>query len=344
LTPRLTRPELAEPITAWKAVNGWARLARVMQRRPDLIPYWFVIRGVRPALVGEGIVESVFTADVPGDGEFYGFAGSMAFWDDDILGTQGFKGDFADSPEKGRVTVELRVEQGGKPYSNRPVHLGSIFGTGARPFFYPVPFIWQPNTRIVVRYRAAFSVDYDGENHNVMIVFHGFKRLMTSPPLPVDILLEPRLLDTFRDFRGRGQLGKVEPYFYGFNFEEADVLARPADPRTINVAGGDFAGVYQMAAVFAPQTPTACYKSKPTTLVRFVRGMGKTRIDYGPHPLVNLCGVGKRPYRYVKPLVLRKGESLTTIVTHPDRSDGVQGSWETYITLAGVKIHPPAER
>lgn len=322
-------------MSGFRSVSGYARAAEIAGRHPHLEPYRFTPGQV---LITAGLpgAPTVATADlrVPGGADIYCLGASIEGHDTNAPETftgMGAHGD-AVSPEAWYATAEMSEDVGGVRYVSGPVRAGHLYGRGELPCWFPVPLVLKGGTTL----RLGFS-HQDVTAMSFWPVFHGFKRIHDGPALGVDVLLTPRLLHLLRAYRDAGRLGRVEPFWYALNF--TGTLGLRTEQRSFTVAAADFVCLDLMGAVTDPNNEA--FFSPSDILVRLNIDQGRTRLEERPVPLANLFGSGRRPFQLARPLVLRRGQTLTAIVTQQQRSTAAQGQWDIFLTFAGVRIFDP---
>ena len=360
---RVALPELASapalpPAVSdapWQSVNGYETLRRKLGHAADLEPFQlvFTFNFNTPAAVGTEL-EITATRRVEGEADFY-VVGSYATAQDPAVDFESF--DFQPTPEGWTAKVLIQEESGGIRFMNDFVSLGHIFGGecandftsgtlddfGVRIYHWPVPAIWRAGREIRVTIRHRFNASVPNNPYVAKLVFVGFKKMGTTPDLPIDYLLDPRLLDTFREFRARGQLGRVEPFFYAFNFDDLTrQVGLETQSRTQLITDAAFAGLHVLGTVYAPDVGLLARPSQSgmEALLQFTINEGQRRLQDRPQQFYNVTGIGKRPHNLAKPLVIMPGESLTTIYTPLTRIVAAQGNWDTYVTIGGARIFP----
>ena len=360
---RIALPELAAAVALppaetenpWRSVNGYDALRRRLGKMPDLEPFQLVFTFAfnTPAAVGQEL-EMTATRRVEGEADFY-VVGSYATAQDPTVDFESF--DFQPTPEGWTAKVMIQEETGGIRFMSDFVSLGHIFGGecandlstgtfedgGVRVYLWPVPAIWRAGREIRITIRHRFNASVPNFAYVAKLVFVGFKKFGTTPDLPLDYLLEPRLLETFRDFRSRGQLGRVEPFFYAFNFDSLSrQVGLETQSRTLLITDAAFAGLHALGTVYAPDSGLLARPSQSgmEALLQFTINEGARRLQDRPQQFYNVTGIGKRPHNLSKPLIVMPGESLTTIYTPLTRVVAGQGNWDTYVTLAGARIFP----
>lgn len=339
--------QIPPPSKPWVAVNGSSRLIERLGHVPDLLPYRFVLSLTIPTVAVPG-VETVQEAidEIEGEGDFYCLSSHVEVVQagSDIEGYQQKSGGPACWPGK----VLITEESGGIRYSNGPVQVGAIFGSHTWPFYWPVPAIWRAGRQIRIEVFERHKDSVDQGAHTARFVFEGFKVLGSTVDLPIDTLLEPRLLETLRIYRELGELGRVEPYFYGFNFDSfEEPLSLRGATRTINVTDGAFAGTYLMGAAFNQTTGHEQFAESGGVGhagIQFIKNEGKIRYQDRPIEFGSILGDANRMMQLPKPLVLNRNESLACVLTPKARGAPVSEAHDMYVTLAGARILPGVTR
>jgi hypothetical protein len=353
-------PKIGEAV-AWRQVNGWEKLRRVLHRFPNLIPHTLAIE-VDIARSADVFTEIAASASelVPPECELYVIATSVGNCgvgaDNGALG--GF--DLADDPEEWNAKVQVQYEQGGFRWSNAPVRAGHIFGSGSRPYFWPVPWVIPGGTSVRINVTSRHAGALGGSSYNpgkFRFCFHGFKRFNTDAPLPTDMLFSPRALDVVR--RARYQNGaavRVEPYVYALNFDELGNLPDTFSPRsahgleqkTFTVSDALFAVLDQMGLVEDVEAlgTIATIDHRPATTCRVTLDVGRRRLDDRALPIVNVFGSARRPHRLAYPLVIPRGGNLTAFVQFATVSQfaGETKPENAYLTFSGIRIFPGLQR
>lgn len=340
-------PSVRPAPTGWRRINGPMELARRLGRWPDLVPHHFAVRMTADLSVLGTVTDA--NARVEMDGDFYAMAASVGIIDPGFDGVEGFIGLTHLSPMMLAAHTDIWEEQGGRRLSNLPVSIGSVWGRGDRPFVYPCPWILPAGARVNVRLRHVGNGLAGGSAGTVLIfVWHGFKRLSSTPPLPADILLEPRLIDVLRGYADRGQLYRIEPYFYSLLTGQSglgvqsDFIPGLTESPTVTIADADFAATYIMSEFFDDVGQGYISDSlnhSAAHLIRFVVDEGRRRMDDRPLSIDSVTGHGKRWTKLPYPLLLRRGQTFSAIVTPQVRSGISVNRWLGHITLAGARIH-----
>ena len=338
--PRAVRPAPK----GWTRRNGPMALAERLGRWPDLLPFHLA---ASVTLDLSGPASGRATSRVL-DSEFYALAASVAIQDGPAGFTpdeEGFGGSPNLSPQNLWAQTDLAEEGGGRRLSNQPVSIGAMWGRGDRPFLFPAPFILPAGRAVIV------EVDHFGVQGAIgtsfHFVLHGFKRLNSTPPLPGDVFLEPRILDALRTYSDRGALGRVEPFWYSLMLGHdrlgavSNFIPGLTEAPLVTIADADFLGLYIMADFYdsvgspyivdAPNYPAA-------HLVRFVIDEGRRRLDDRPMAIRNVTGISKRWMKLPYPLVIRRGQTFSAIVTPQLRQLTVDNRWVGRVTVAGVRV------
>ncbi len=340
----------------WRSVNGPIRLMQLLGRMPDLLPYTFSVQGT---LQTNAASTAVFTATMDADADFYAMSASVALAGTGEEGIQAGGGGVGLHPFNWWATVEIQEGSSGIRLSNDPVSVGGVFGAGDQPFYYPVPWIVRAGAEIKVTVRN-FSTVAGAASQRAIFCWHGFKKFLSSPELPIDVLLEPRLLETLQHYREQGKLGHVEPFFYSLLTGQTALsggagsfVPLQMETPTITIAEADFAACYLMAEFYDSTGKVAEYGTRVsgattvddyTHLVQLVIDEGDTRLSDRPVPVSNLFGHGKRVMPLPKPLVLKAGQTFTIILAPQTAAPPADGIWKGQFTLAGVRIFPSKVR
>jgi hypothetical protein len=364
----------------WRSVSGPAALARAIGRYPDhLQAFSYLIArngvGVNQAAGQTGRISSIIQGnaitqelDIDSDSDFWCLSTSMAIQFFTGTPRTGFGALFAHSTGSWWAHVDPREESGGSALSDQPIAVGAVFGDGGdRPHVLPCPWILRSGARIVMRLVSNSDVGVGTGSTIIYPTLHGFKRMLSGPDLPLDVFLEPRLLDSFRQARLDAKLARIEPVFYSmlFNFTP-DAFAPPDEAlpmltlqRTITAADGDvfLCNLYGQVfndigapGVIGTSVPPVVAGTSPhisdAHLVRLVVDEGLRRIDDRPIPLRSLFGYGARWGKIPKPIHLRAGQTMTATLSPQSRAIGGSGggSWRAMLSFAGVKVYPQETR
>lgn len=342
-------------MTAWRSSNGWERVARELEAWPELEPFTYVMliewANIDPALNPEGAGASP-TIQIDGDADFYCTDLTMSVVEDPER--QGWQdGIWDESPESMRALILLLEETGGATFCNDWIHPGLFAGIGGRPGKLPVPKIWKAGTRITGRFHALFGGDVDTGQvlKQAWLCFHGFKRRLGTPPLPIQLLLDPRLVAPLEAYRAGGKIGRVEPFFYSVNFGPLpgapDLgIAQQTQEDSFTVTDSEFLLLDWSVIQHVPssQSSSYSYRFPPAGRVRFYVDAGELRLDDRPINLALQHGkAAKRPVRFPAPLILKPGQQFSVLYTQTERGD-LTPRRENYFGFGGVRIFPPGAR
>lgn len=339
----------------WRSVNGPVRLMQLLGRMPDLLPYTFSIQVPINTTAPNTVIRSRI---MDAESDFYAVSTSVCLTGTGEEGLAPGGGALGLKPFYWWGKVSIQEGQSGIRLSNQPMSIGSVFGYGDRPCYWPVPWIIRAGREVKLTVRNESTLG--SANHTAIFCFHGFKRLLSTPELPIDVLMEPRLLDTFREYREFGQLGHVEPFFYslltgqtGLSGAAGNFVPGGTETPTVTVADADFACCYLAAEVFDSTGKIAEFATKvsgATTvndyahLCQLLVDEGNVRLTDRPVPVANLFGHGKRFMKLPKPLIVKSGQTFTLILTPQIAAPPADGIWKGGFTLAGVRIFPDARR
>lgn len=352
-------PRLGETF-GWRQVNGWEKLRRIIGRIPNAIPHVLVIR-VRTSNTGDVTTEHLGTGSVlvPAECEFYCLATAVAGHYSSLAGVvdgalPALSNFPVTDPEGYTGKVLIQYESGGFRWSNAPVRIGHMFGSGDRPYVWPAPWIIPGGTTIQAQVRSRQPFTPVGKLVDHFFSFIGFKRFNTDPPLPTDFLLTPRILDVVRRARLAKGGVRVEPYVYALNFDALGNIPSTFGPRvphgveqqTFSVSEADFAIVEQMGMIENLDLGVTFVETSPTTTVKLTLDVGRRRVDDRAQPVNSIFGSARRPFRYAYPLVITRGGNLTAFVEFGKSSlvTGFNRPENGYLTFSGVRIFPEGFR
>lgn len=334
------RPSLegAKIKAALELVNGWELLEQLLGDQPNLEPFTYIAAGSSvgtPPNAPNNLIAGPFITD--GDAEFYCLGLSLQGFSigNPDAGEQ-FQGiGVGNNCEAWYGLSQIQEASGHILYSNIPCRSGHIFGTGIRPYLPPVPYIWKPGTSIRV-----FAQNNDVTSESLFYGFHGFKRYLSGPPLPIDFLFDPRVAPLLAYYRERNALGRIEPYAYGVNFDSrTNTAGYRTDQGGFTVADADFWIFDIMAAVTDPNAES--YFNPADAVMRLSVNGGDSRLDDRPIALNSIAGSGSRPYRLSSPIPILRGGDLTALVTMLQQSTASDGNWDSFLTFAGLRVFPP---
>lgn len=346
--PRTRPAPIDPPSRSWEATNGWSRLNELMGHVPDILPFRFCLTIDVPQVQNPGGEQVQEVAEIiQGEGDFYCFSSHVEL-QEGTDSTEGYR-QRAGRPEAWRAKVLLSEETGGIRYSNIPIHVSTMFGSHALPVYWPVPAIWRAGReiRLSVLERYTCFQQTGGQTHHARFVFEGFKVLGSTRDLPIDVFLEPRILESLRIYRELGELGRVEPFFYGFNFDD---LAAPQSlstrQQTITITDGAFAGMYLAGAALDSALGGEQFAGEGfgAASVQFTKNEGKIRYQDRPIEWGSLIGYGREFQRFPKPLMINRNESLTCILAMTARGTAPEQGQDMYVTLSGARILPGSSR
>ena len=231
------------------------------------------------------------------------------------------------------------------------MRVGHIFGTGARPYLWPVPWIIPAGTTVKA---TVTSREAEDSIQTTYLNFLGFKMFKTSPPLATDFLLTPRVLDIVRRSRLAHGSVRVEPYVYALNFDTLQSVASTFGPRvphgteqgTFSVAEADFAIVEQMGVIDRRVEAITLVETSPTTTVKLTLDVGRRRLDDRAFPAQSIFGSGRRPFRLAYPLLIPRGGNLTAFVSFGSSSTSIaeKVADNAYFTFSGIRVFPDGFR
>lgn len=81
-----------------------------------------------------------------------------------------FVANISDTPKYAPFVITLSDSGSGRDLSNAPVSINTYFGTGERPYIWPIPKILDPNSTFTVRIQNLVATAF-----NVRLSFHGYK-------------------------------------------------------------------------------------------------------------------------------------------------------------------------
>lgn len=313
-------------------VNGWELLRRRYGGTlPDSIPFDLVVNAV-----GTGFDLFTLTTD-PVDGEFYILSTSIE-GDNHGGGQAGLGTVPTQSPDHLNVTInDFGEDASGVRYLMNKVHARHIFGSGALPYHWPAPLIVPQGAQL-----RFDLLEEEGTEYTYRLAFHGFKRSASTPPLPLDFFLSPRLLDVFREQRSRLELGRVEPFVYGVSIAGGNIPPFGTEQFSFTVTEGYFVLCDLMGALSDENHQPI---QAPPYLVRFSADVGDVRFEDRGVPWDTAFGTGRRPRALHKPLILPAGSTFTILLTDV-RSATTFGSSRVDGSMAfsGVRILPDWRR
>lgn len=337
--------------------NGWRELHH-RAGRTDLVQHTLTVGPlVVPAsdLVAE--VTAAASAIVEMDSEFH--VCSMSVGGTGAGGVEIVGQSAQVCPDFYDAKARVFLGQNGTELTDKPVHVGSLFG-GWYETAPPGGFAYQ--TRSLERVPRGFAVPWcipGGTTLTVEVVsrwnvqqelfftFHGFKRLRTTAPLPMDYQLTPQLVGVLDRYRAAGCMGRVVPFVYGLNFDETTGRAVNAtETRSFTVSGGPFIVTEMTGSVLDPSGtdfyPTA-NDPLPAEFVRMSLNNGAIRLDDGPAAFSSVLGSGKYPRYLPVPLELPERSTLTTSLTFQDQSGAGTLPMRAFVAFGGVRILPEGD-
>jgi hypothetical protein len=310
---------------------------------------------------------AVGSAIVTSEAEFYVLGGVAGGWDPNNLSVgEGLGSVPGQSPDLWPATVTLRDGNGGRTISAGPCHVGHLFGGGPRPYLWPAPWRLQPGTELQAELTQTFNFD-----QVAYLTLFGFKRYLTDPEIPIDFLLDPRLVRVLSKYRASGRIVQPEPFFYPLAWAGTTDFVKgtqsegrspfQTEARTFSVTEADFACIHLAGAIYDPAPDvggqswmmqnllennahistadgTGVGNGASLETVRIVTQLGRNRLDDRPVGLGALFGTGRAIGRYASPLVIEKGDSLTAILNFKDSSAGNNFPLRADLTFGGVRL------
>lgn len=340
----------------WRQINGWEKLRRIIGSIPNAIPH---VLNITVDTVNNSSVTSPVDSEgsgtvlVPPECEFYCLATSATGFrtvlgvPDSQMSLSGFA---VNDPEGYEGKVLISYESGGFRWSNTHTRIGHMFGSGARPYVWPAPWIIPGGTTIKANVLSREPFTPDARTIRHFFQFIGFKRFNTAPPLATDFLMTPRTLDVVRRARLAGGGIRVEPYVYALNFDAIGSNTPTFGPRvphgteqqTFSVSEADFAIVDQMGIVDNLDLGIVVTDTSPGNTVKMTLDVGTRRVDDRAFPIVTVFGSARRPFRYAYPLVITRGGNLTAFIDFRghDLFTGFKVPENAYLTFSGIRIFP----
>lgn len=356
----------------WKDCNGWADLFALSPGSiPGLSPFWLTIEvpfaGGAPDNQTENF--NIGSAVVTSEAELFILGGVAGGWSPDNLTVNEGLGVIPEqSPDMFPARVSIRDGNGGRTISAGPCSIGHLFGGGPRPYIWPAPWRVQPGTELTVTLLDTSTI-----SQFVQLTLFGFKRYLSEPEIPIDFLLDPRLVRLLSKYRASGRNVQPEPFFYplawagttDFNAGTQSEGRSPfqTESRTFAVTEADFACVHLAGSIYdpAPDVGGASWimnnilennvhasvapggaplvgNGVSLETVRIITQLGRERLDDRPVGLGALFGTGRDIGRYASPLVIPKGDSLSAILNFKDSSQGNNFPLRADLTFGGVRL------
>lgn len=345
----------------WNYQNGWDALFKQAGTVPGLYPYWLTVNISLAASADFATsVTGTGTAIVNGDAEFYALGGICAGWADGGNNVDEGLGAVAhESPDMYPATVLIREGSGGRTLSAGPCFIGHLFGGGPRPYVWPCPWRILPGTELQFTVEHRFTTQ-----QSMWLTLFGFKRMLDSPPLPCDFLIDPRVVRILAKYRASGRAVSAQPFFYPMAYSGTVGRAPNAtEQKTVTMTEADFALVHLGGMVSDPADGSSWMmevdlddnihqdnaaagllnqnvigRGLAQETVRLLVGIGRTRLDDRPVALGALFGTGRKIGRYASPLVIPRGQSLTALVNFKDSTNGVNLPLRADLTFGGVRL------
>ncbi len=340
----------------WQTRNGWGFLQHAIGGWGGLIPHQVTVGPVVLAASPDGDTQTTGSAQaiIESDSDFYVLSASVTGYDPTQLDSNAQLGYSSEAwPDYWDATCVVSLEGGsGLRLSDQPAHVGTIFGgqrqeTEAPAVYYThlrhyiprefvVPWILPPGVTLRVDVSQRYTTA-----QTAYFTFHGFKRMLSTPPLPLDFLLSPAVVGTLQRYRDAGELCRVEPFFYSLNYEGADRPVLNTETATLTVSDADFCITDLTCALLDPdqaaEFPAGGFFRAFNEPTRLVVDQGDFRLDGRPFPLNAYFGTGREPGRLPTPLVMPAGSTLTSLLTFGDFNANDR-PLRAYLGFHGIRI------